>query len=160
MALLEPDERISRLSAIPPKSLRQRGFRLVLLDMDDVLIPRDGGEIHNEIHHWIEKAKQVGLSLYVISNSKFPRRVKEACASLGLEGTSWAMKPFPFAFRKAMQKYKVKRDEAVVVGDQLFSDILGAKWAGIHSIFVKPMTPERRWDRKIMRWLEKRLGGR
>lgn len=159
MKFFQPPEKVSRLTSIPPKSLRTRGFRLVLLDLDDVLMPREGKKIPDDILHWIQKGKEAGLKLHILSNSKFPRRVREVCEILGIPGWSWTMKPLPFAYRRVMKKFGVKRSETVMLGDQLFSDILGAKWAGIHSIYLSPMTPERRFDRKIMRWLERILMG-
>ena len=140
---------------MPPKSLRQRGFKLALLDLDDLLIPREGKKIPAEITQWVAKAHHAGLALHVISNSKFPSRVQKACATLGITGVAWALKPFPFAYKRAFKTFKVAKKETVVIGDQLFTDILGANWMGIHSILVTPMTPERRPDRKFMRWVER-----
>jgi len=80
--------------------------------------------------------------------------VKYIGETLGVPAMPLSFKPLPFAFWRSMEILGVKSNQTAMIGDQLFMDILGANLVGIHTIFVKHLTPETNWARQFMRWLE------
>ena len=93
---------------------------------------------------WLEKMKQSGLQLCVVSNSKRPR-VKLFCERYGLDCITHAKKPFSKGINECLAKYGVPAGEAALIGDQIYTDTLGANGAGVVSILVKAIDNHNFW---------------
>ena len=105
---------------------------------------------------WLSKMKENGISLFILSNAK-KERAKRFADSVGLPVVGLAAKPLPFGYLKAVKSLKVKRKNAAMVGEQVFTDILGGKLSGVKTILVTDITPEDKLNFKIKRSLEKKL---
>ena len=160
MALFRPDIYYSDVHAIELDVLREKGIRALLVDLDNTLLPRDTNEITDSHKEWVARLKESGFVVCLVSNN-WHERVKTVADELGFELVSKAVKPFPFAFIRALGILGVKRDEAAVVGDQLFTDILGGNSMGMLTILVEPLSstdlPHTLALRKLEAWL---LAGR
>jgi HAD superfamily phosphatase (TIGR01668 family) len=88
---------------------------------------------------WIAELKSHGMSACVLSNTRRVDRLQRVAAALGVDFIRGRFKPSPRMYHQALNKYAVRPDEAVMLGDQLFTDVWGANRAGIEAIWVKPI---------------------
>ena len=96
------------------------------------------------------------MPVVVVSNNKYSR-VKRAVEKFHIDFVSRAMKPFTRGIHMAIDRYGFSKDEVVMVGDQLMTDIHAAKRAGIRSILVKPLITSDAWNTKFNRARERRV---
>jgi HAD superfamily phosphatase (TIGR01668 family) len=126
------------VSALDPARLRRDGFRVVLVDLDNTLVPRDSEAIPDESARWVDGLKAEGLSGGLLSNN-WHERVNAIAGALGLVAIPRALKPLPFAFRRAFRELSVEPEHVVVVGDQIFTDVLGGNLVGATTVLVDPL---------------------
>lgn len=153
MALFRPDEYYASVLDIDPADLVARGFKAVLLDVDNTLMARSETQVPVDMLAWVEACRAAGLQTLVISNS-FQDRVVSAVKQLGCEFIGKAMKPLPGGFKRAEQLLGIKPKQMVMVGDQTYTDILGANLAGVHSILVLPLGSEDLPHTRVLRKLD------
>lgn len=151
---IRPDLRVARVTDISAQDLHDRGFIGVLLDLDNTLLPWKDSSIPDSSRLWIESAKQTGLKLCIVSNTHYPKRLNNIAAELGIECVARALKPRAHGFRKAAGMLGCDLASCAVVGDQLFTDILGGNLAGAFTILVNPMHHREFIGTKVSRCLE------
>jgi HAD superfamily phosphatase (TIGR01668 family) len=156
MALISPSQTYPSVEAIPVEELRRHGYRAVLMDIDNTLVPRSTGQIPPSVPAWVRDLRQSGLPCCLISNN-WHKTVFAHAEALGLPVVYRAMKPAPFAYRRALKKINAEKRGAVIIGDQLFTDVLGARLSGIDSILVEPRSNSDLWYTKIFRRIERIL---
>jgi HAD superfamily phosphatase (TIGR01668 family) len=157
MAFFTPDDYFSSVARIEPKKLVEQGFRVVLLDIDNTLVPRDTHRLPDEVTSWIAQLKSCGLRICLLSNN-WHRVVFEYANQLDLPLVYKAMKPLPFAYWRALRKLDRRRDEAVVcVGDQIVTDVWGAHTLGLSVILVEPQAEKDLWYTLLFRRFERLL---
>ena len=156
MSLFAPGRYVRSVDRIDLEELRRQGKRAILLDRDNTLIPRDTKTAPVEVTAWLDRARELGFDLYMVSNNWYRKQVMSSAAKLGLGAISHAMKPVPFALMAALKRLGVPREEAVMVGDQLYTDVWAGNFAGIDTILVKPQTTVDLWYTKIFRLFERR----
>ena len=154
LEILRPREYLDSIYSIDFDRLKDRGISSIIMDMDETLLPREMLDITPVLFSFIQELREKGFNICLLSNSVHPERVDYVSRTLRLPSITMAAKPFPFAFDKALKLLKARKEEAVVIGDQLFMDTLGGNWAGIYTILVKPMSPEKFWLRQWMRTAE------
>lgn len=145
------------------EQLRQQGFRAILLDLDNTMVPWNDPEPTPELLAWLQRVRQMGFRICIVSNNK-GRRVRDFATRLGVPFVCKAVKPGRRGFRAAMALLQVPSQECVVVGDQLFTDILGGNRSGAHTILVVPIDRReffftrmvRRVERQVLRYLSRR----
>lgn len=152
--LLKPAIALNDVTEISASLLEKHGIKGLLLDLDNTLTTHNNPEPKPEVMAWLSEMKRSGISLMIVSNNKHAR-VKPFAERLGLEFESNGKKPVPVGFRRAEERMGLSRDEVAVVGDQLYTDILGANLGRYKSIFVFPMEPEKHFLFKVKRALEK-----
>jgi len=140
---------------VPPRQLAQRGIRGVILDLDNTLVPWNTTRISPAVRGWLDQARLEGLKLCIISNSAGDRRVEFVGRTLGIPFVSKAVKPSRRAFRLALAQMELEPDQVAVVGDQLFTDVLGGNRLGLFTILVTPVTRRDFIATKGMRLLER-----
>ena len=154
---LRPNEFADSLFKINFDRLRSMGFRAIILDIDDTLLPKHVNEIYPAVLDFVEDLKAMGFKICLTSNNRHPLRVQYIGKTLGLPFSSLSLKPLPMAFDKALIALDAKPEETLVIGDQLFTDILGGNIKKLYTIFVEPMTEEtfflRQWMRRVEKWL-------
>jgi uncharacterized protein len=137
------------------KALALSGKKLVLLDVDNTLLPWKGETLPETSLQWVEEAKRCGLQLCILSNTRHPARLDRIAKKLGVPYLTGRFKPSTSMYRQALKQFGVTPQQAVMIGDQLFTDILGANRAGIEAIWVRPMTARDFVGTKLSRFGER-----
>lgn len=152
--LLKPKIKLERITDISLELLEQYGIDSLLLDVDNTMSTHHGTILTDGLTEWIEKMQKGNIKLCVVSNSK-EFRVCPFAGRIGLDYVSLALKPLPFGFIKGVKKVGSKRKSTAIVGDQIFTDIIGGNAVGVKTILLTPIKPEDGWSFKLRRWLEK-----
>ena len=140
---------------IEPAALARRGIRLLLADLDNTLAPYGEPEPTQAVRDWAAALGEQGITLFVLSNNRHPERPRRFSQALGVPFLGHAGKPKPGGFRRAMEQMGCTPEQTAIVGDQLFTDVWGAKRAGMHTILVKPIHPKEEIQIVLKRYLEK-----
>ncbi|MCE5200393.1 MAG: YqeG family HAD IIIA-type phosphatase [Armatimonadota bacterium] len=150
-----PDLFVENICDIDLCSLKANGFIALILDLDNTLLPWQSSQLPEPSRAWVEQAKDLGMRVCIVSNTHYPTRLSKISNELGIFSLPRALKPRPVGFQKALKMMDCKPEHAVVVGDQLLTDILGGNWACIYTILVKPMHPREFIGTKISRIVER-----
>jgi HAD superfamily phosphatase (TIGR01668 family) len=142
------------IASIDPLALHARGIRGAIVDLDNTLVGFRSVEPLAEDARWVARANAAGVRVALLTNNATPWAA-EVAATLGVPCIARARKPLPFAFRRALRLLDVPADAAIVIGDQLFTDVLGAKLAGLEVILVDPLVRHDPWNTRPLRWLER-----
>ncbi|MDD6065724.1 MAG: YqeG family HAD IIIA-type phosphatase [Firmicutes bacterium] len=148
-----PDEYLDSTYCIDFDKLAQEGYRGVLFDIDNTLVPH-GAPADARALHLFEHLRKIGMDYCVISNNQLPR-VKPFADAIQGKYIEDAHKPSTRNYRKAMEMMGCTPRNALFVGDQLFTDVWGAKRAGMHTILVKPIHPKEEIQIVLKRYLER-----
>lgn len=124
---------------ISPQALARRGIRLLLADLDNTLVPYGIPEPTQQVREWTQALEANGITLFVLSNNRHPQRPKRFATALGVPFIGHAGKPKPHSFFKAMEQMRCSPRETAIVGDQIFTDILGGNRAGVTTLLVEPI---------------------
>ncbi|MCE5285376.1 MAG: YqeG family HAD IIIA-type phosphatase [Pelosinus sp.] len=152
--LLCPDQVADSIGEIDIVSLADKGFKGVIIDLDNTIIPWAGSAMQPEIIQQLMHFRTQGFKMCLLSNNR-PRRVQEIAASLGIPFVSKATKPLKRGFRQALELLKLPENQTVVIGDQLFTDVLGGNRLGMYTIWVMPLSTEEFIMTKAVRCLER-----
>jgi HAD superfamily phosphatase (TIGR01668 family) len=159
MAFFAPDDYLTSVLRISPEGLVEQGISIVLLDIDNTLVPRDTHELTPEVRIWVARLGELGIRACLLSNN-WHKVVFAYAEALDLPIVYKAMKPLPFAYLRALRKVNRKRGEKVlVVGDQLMTDVLGAHTLGHKAILVAPLATKDLWHTLLLRRFERLLIG-
>lgn len=156
MAIFKPTYALRSITEITPAALKKRGIKALILDVDNTLTTHNNPVPAEGISEWIEDMKKHGVKLLIVSNNN-AERVTPFAETLGLHFVPNGAKPLPMGFLRAVKELGVPKNRIAVVGDQIFTDILGANLAGVRSIFVYPIEFETSLPFKIKRAIEKPL---
>ena len=124
---------------IDPEALARRGIKLLLADLDNTLVPYGVPEPTGRVRAWEAALRAAGVTLFILSNNRHPQRASRFSAALGVPFIGHAGKPKPASFYKAMKRMNCTRAQTAIVGDQVFTDILGGNNAGIITLLVEPI---------------------
>ena len=127
------------VTALDPKALRAKGITLVLADLDNTLAPYKVLEPDPEVAAWKEALEREGIQLFILSNSRKPGRAQKNAEALGVPFQGHSGKPKKAGYLRAMERMGREPRETVMVGDQIFTDILGANNAGVVPLLVEPI---------------------
>jgi len=153
---LRPSSRVSTVYDIDLGALRARGIRGVILDLDNTIVPWGVHEVSPRLSGWIATAQDADLRLCIVSNN-MGRRVTAIAARLGLPIVAGALKPRRRALRRAMTVMGTTPEATALVGDQLFTDILGGNRLGLHTILVRSQSREEFMLTRLVRLVERFL---
>jgi HAD superfamily phosphatase (TIGR01668 family) len=137
--MLGPDLYLRSVHEIDLEDLTARGIDTLLVDLDNTLLPRDKTEVPDDLKVWSREARAAGFRISLVSNN-WHARVHAVAEELGVELVAKAIKPLPFAFLVALRRLGSTRRTAAVVGDQIFTDVLGGKLLGMTTIMVLPLS--------------------
>ena len=124
------------ITAITPALLNRRGIRLLMLDFDNTIVTYYSDIPTPQVEAWFQTMQVSGILLCVVSNSKSDR-VQCFCDARGLDCIIRAEKPRGKGIRECLARYQIPASQAALVGDQIFTDTLGANAQGVTSILVK-----------------------
>ena len=124
---------------ITGEALQRRGIRLLLADLDNTLVPYKVTEPTPELSAWKEALEAAGIRLFLLSNSRKPGRAQKFAEQLGIPYQGHSGKPKKGGYLRAMERMGCRPEETVMVGDQIFTDTLGANNAGVIPLLVEPI---------------------
>ncbi len=156
MKILYPDLMLSCTSELNTAILHHRGIRGIILDMDNTLAPWGASVMGESVCRWVEELKDEGFRLFIVSNS-LPSKGESLAKEVGVEAVWRAVKPRAKAFRHALKQMNLRADETAVIGDQIFTDVLGGNRLGMFTILVPPLHEKDFIWTKVMRIFEKRV---
>ena len=133
-----PDFMFENALDIGPEFLIARGIRAVVLDIDNTLVTYGVAEPTEEVIAWIDSLKAAGLGVAIASNNHAPR-VELFNQKIGVFATCESKKPSAKAVKAACEHFGLKPEETAVIGDQIFTDVLAARRAGIRAFLVDPI---------------------
>ena len=148
-----PDEYWDSAYSIDFEEMRDKGYRGVLFDIDNTLVPHDAPADERAIGLFA-RLRELGMAVCLISNNKLPR-VEPFAGAVGAQFIENAHKPRVKSYQKAMDLMGCTKENALFVGDQLFTDVYGAKRAGMHAVLVKPIHPKEEIQIVLKRYLER-----
>ena len=155
MSIFFPTICLKRATNITLDLLHDLSINTVLLDVDNTLAAPESMELFEGVLDWINTLKNANINLVIISNN-YKKRVKPFADSIDLPFICFAMKPLPFKIVGITRKFKSKKPEILLVGDQIFTDILGANLACIKSVLLEPVvTKSEKITVNLRRFLEK-----
>lgn len=153
-AMFRPDFETARLPDVPLEELWARGFRGLIIDLDNTVCGYHDSTLAPGVREWVLAAKARGFSLAMVSNN-FRERVAAVGAQLDVPAVPNALKPLPQGFLLALRHCGTPRSQTVVIGDQLFTDVLGAKLLGLHAVLTQPIVPKDFPLTRVLRLMER-----
>ena len=154
--LLKPDIKFYGITNITVEVLNKYNIKALLLDIDNTMSTHHGTVLTDGLMEWIALMQRNGIKLMVLSNSK-RFRVEPFATRIGLPFISGGCKPLPIGYLRGVKSLNEKRKNVAIVGDQMFTDVLGGKCVGVKTILLTPIKPEDGWSFKLRRRLEKWL---
>ncbi|AKI98356.1 hypothetical protein IX53_09580 [Kosmotoga pacifica] len=145
------------ISDIDFEQLKEAGYELMILDFDNTLEPWGSDELSNERELLIRRIQLIGMKVVIISNGKRKRLRGVDAFIQGVDVIPEARKPFPYKTRRYLSKRGIKTYHTVIIGDQLFTDILMGNLLGCFTIKVNPISEQEFFWTRLMRKLEKLL---
>jgi HAD superfamily phosphatase (TIGR01668 family) len=137
-----PLRSVHGLIDITPEELITAGKKLVLVDVDNTLVEWRSEDIPESTLAWLGFIKGAGLKVCIISNTKKVARLKRLGDALDIPYLYGKFKPSRTMFLQALEMFDVRPEEAIMIGDQIFTDIWGANRSGIDAVWVKQMAPK------------------
>ena len=140
-----PKRMTEKLTDITPDFLRENGIKLLMLDFDNTIVPYTTTVPTEQVEKWLMQMNCLDdIRLCIVSNSHNDR-VPKFCRERDIAVITHAKKPFPKGINECLEKYGIPAKEAALVGDQIYTDTLGANGAGVMSILVKAIDNHNFW---------------
>ncbi len=156
--MIKPTLQVHSLDEISPELLLLYGIRGVMIDLDDTLVAAKAERLEPRYRAWLQALKDAGFAVLLLSNGA-PERVRHWSQELELDAFALVGKPWPWAFRKGLRQLGTTAHQTAMIGDQLFTDVLGANWAGLMSILATPLSVGALPHTRALRGLEKLILG-
>lgn len=157
MSIFRPTLMKKRITGITPELLKSMNIKAVLLDVDNTITSYVSKTPFPGSIELIRSIEKEGIKVYIVSNNRSKKRISAVAEKFSLPFVNIAMKPLPLGFIRAKLKLKVKFKECLVVGDQVFTDVLGANLCGMQSVLLEPIEVESGWTFKVRRHFEKSI---
>jgi len=162
--IIHPDIYLNKVEEIRAEYLSKKGVKALILDVDNTLIDYNKN-LSKSIIKWSDDIQKQGIKLYILSNSNKKQKVKTVADKLGVEFDFFAKKPLKFGFKKVQRKLNISSESIGVVGDQIFTDIIGGNRCKMFTILVDPINSKDFWftawkrpiEDKIKSKIEKRI---
>jgi HAD superfamily phosphatase (TIGR01668 family) len=152
--LLTPNLHLNNIFEIDADHLESLGIKGIITDMDNTLVPWSDRTVYPRLAEWFANLKDKGFKVFIVSNNSKDRGGQLA-RELDIPAIWYAIKPRRRAFRKALEQMRLSPEEVAVVGDQIFTDVLGGNRLGLYTIHVTPISEKEFISTKLMRMLER-----
>lgn len=152
----KPTYMLESIYQLTPEQLKKHHVKAVLADLDNTLIAWDAPEGTEETLEWIQTMRDNHIPVVILSNNN-RKRVGAVAEILELDFIPRAIKPFQRGFKQAQALLDIPKEELLMVGDQILTDIRGANKAGIRSVLVKPILDSDAWNTRINRFIELKI---
>lgn len=160
LKVFKPDLMIDSYLEFDAKKFAEMGYKVLLTDLDNTLVPFDVRVINQEVEDFIKKNKAQGIETIIFSNNNADR-VNSFASNCTVSHYARALKPLKLRYKEIIKMHGYKASEVVCMGDQLLTDVAGANRMHMYSIYVKPIINRDGWstklNRKIERWIFKRM---
>ncbi|MFJ7727020.1 YqeG family HAD IIIA-type phosphatase [Neobacillus sp. NPDC097160] len=151
-----PNEHVKSILNISPAELKSRGIKGIITDLDNTLVEWDRPTATPQLIKWFDEIKKHNILVTIVSNNN-EERVKAFSDPLQIPFIFRARKPMVPAFYRAISQMGIKKEETVVIGDQLLTDVLGGNRSGFHTILVVPVAQTDGFWTKFNRFAERRI---
>lgn len=152
--LICPQVVADSLTEIDFEKLKALGIQGIIFDLDNTLVPWGSSEVSEIVSEWLLEVLKRGFQVAIVSNN-WHSRVKRFANQFDIPFVSRAYKPAKVGIRRALSTLGLRPAQTALVGDQLFTDILGGNRLGLYTIWVKPLSEKEFVGTKIQRWLER-----
>lgn len=153
--MFKPSYIFNSITDITPEFLKENNITALLLDVDNTLSVAHGNKtLKPGVPEWLSSMRESDVSMMILSNAK-KQRAKLFADSVALDVLGLAAKPLPFGYIKAAKILGAKRKRVAMVGDQIFTDVMGGNLAGVKTVLVTDITPEDKTFFKIKRYFER-----
>ncbi|MEG1363707.1 MAG: YqeG family HAD IIIA-type phosphatase [Clostridia bacterium] len=142
--MIYPNVYLKKVEDITIEKLNENKIKALILDVDNTLIDIDK-KLSKNIIEWTKKIKGHGFKLYILSNTNHQEKVKDIAKKLEIPYENFAKKPFRQGFLKVQKELKEKPEHIAVVGDQIFTDIIGGNRCNMYTILVEPINTKEYW---------------
>ena len=139
---------------VHPDLLREQGIEGVMVDVDDTLLSSREERVSDAHVAWLTTLRDDGFSLVLLSNGE-RARVARFAEQFGVPGFSLVGKPLPRAFRKGLDALGLPASSVAMIGDQVFTDVVGANLSGVTPILVRPLSAGKWLHTRLARYLER-----
>ena len=154
--ILYPNAYFDRVEDITIQFLKENKIKVLILDVDNTLINYKK-ELSQEVINWVNDMKGQGIKLYILSNSNDKQKVEKLANTLGISYRYFAKKPLKSGFLKIQKELGIEPDKIGVVGDQIFTDIIGGNRCKMFTILVEPIDKKEFWYTAWKRPLENKI---
>ena len=151
--LFKPTFWLKSVLQINADFLEKNHVKALVLDMDNTLSMHGNPAAEEGVTEWLDEMRALGIKMRVVSNNT-NKRVAPLAAMLGLEFTANGAKPLTFGITRAMKVMGAGREETLVVGDQIFTDVMAGNLKGVRTVLVEPFHLEKTWTFRLKRRLE------
>ena len=151
--ILYPNAHFKNVREIELGFLKENNINALILDVDNTLIDYDKN-LPNETIDWANNLKKNGVKLYILSNSNKKEKVRTVAEKLDIEYMYFAKKPLKTGLLKAQKELQEKPENVAVVGDQIFTDVLGGNRCKMFTILIEPIAEKDIWLTKVKRPIE------
>lgn len=152
--LFRPKYTIDSIYHLKIDELQKLGIKAVFSDLDNTLLAWNKFETAEEMNKLNQRLAKANIKLVVISNNN-AERVGKVLNPYGIAFVAKSRKPLPFAINKEREKLNLKKNQIMMVGDQLITDIQAGNLAGVESVLVQPLVETDKWNTRINRFLRK-----
>jgi len=156
MSTILPNRVFNRITDIKSEDLAHDNVSGLLVDVDNTLSTHGGQTPLEGLADWLAYMKQSGIAIIIVSNAR-KKRVMPFAEKLGLDFISFSFKPTGFGLIRGMNALGLKRQNIAIVGDQLFTDVLGGNIFGVKTYLVRPILLENKISFKIKRKIENHI---
>ncbi len=154
MSVFTPNLILKDVTCIDIELLKKYNIKALILDVDNTLTTHGSQNIEKKISDWLSFIKSQEIKLMIVSNNTHDR-IKPFADRLRLDFVAMGCKPLTYGFTRAQKLFNLKSKEIAVVGDQIYTDIIGGNLKGFFTILVTPFKLEDTTLFKVKRKLEK-----
>ncbi len=154
--LLTPDYLIEKIEDIRLDFFKERLIKGLIIDLDNTITFYNSRMIDPQVEEWIKKVLEAEIEIVILSNNN-ASRIKETIKDFPIDYVEKARKPLKRGYLKALKKLNLPAENVIMIGDQIFTDTLGAKRAGLEIILVNPLPGREYWFTYVSRFFERRV---
>lgn len=151
--LFKPTYWLKNVLMIDENFLYENRVSALVLDMDNTLSMHGDPAAEDGVTEWLDKMRSLGVKMRVVSNNN-KKRVEPLADKLGLPFTANGAKPLTFGVNRAVKAMGAKKSETLVIGDQIFTDVMAGNLAGMRTVLVEPFHLEKTWTFRLKRRIE------
>ena len=151
-----PDAYFRKVEDINIEFLNKNKIKALLLDVDNTLVDHTK-KMTESVKKWAKELKGQGVKLYILSNTNDKEKIVRISKELGIQYHNFAMKPLKRGFKKGQKDLNERSENIAIVGDQIFTDVIGGKRSKMYTILVEPISTRELYITAIKRGVENKI---